>query len=250
MQTITTIPFLDFIKTQGKFPPHNFSIEKKRSRRLPVFYSLISHDYSKRLLSVNNYIITDETITKLQKALENDDVNRINAFKFSKSFATSLSIKNQDHIETYLITLFVLNGNKSINIIRYQNTDLKNWLGGVFENESDLHLSVMYNLNDEERIRFFNLFALFIELKNLKEFDRIICTPNLTGNNNSLNGETESLNVFNIDLSNLREYFIPTSNRREHYRWQLCGPGRTVLRQLKVKETIVKEYTRKGKRII
>jgi predicted 3-demethylubiquinone-9 3-methyltransferase (glyoxalase superfamily) len=250
MQTNTVIPFLNFIKTQGKFPPHNFTIENKKSRRLPVFYSLISHDYSKRLLSVNNYIITDETITKLQKALENDDVNRINAFKFGKSFATSLSIKNQDHIDTYLITLFVLNGNKSINIIRYQNTDLKNWLGGVFENESDLHLSVMYNLNNEERIRFFNLFALFIELKNLKEFDRIICKPNLTGNNNSLNGETEGLNVFNIDLSYLREYFIPTSNRREHYRWQFCGPGRTILRQVKVKETIVKEYTRKGKRII
>src|SRR6185312_3462860 len=186
MQAIPNIPFLDFIKTQGKFPPHHFSIENKKSRRLPVFYSLISHDYSKQLLSVNHYIITDETITKIQKALENDNPNRINAFKFIESFVSSLSIRNEDYIETYLITLFLLNGNRSINIIRYQNIDLKNWLGGVFENENDLHLSVRYNLSDEGSIRFFNLFSLFIELKNLKEFEKIICTPNLTANKNIL----------------------------------------------------------------
>lgn len=82
----------------------------------------------------------------------------------------------------------------------------------------------------------------------LKSFDRIIAKAH-EDQIQVVQNISIPQDLIRLDISNIRDYLIPKVNRKEHYRWQFCGPGRTILRHIKVKEAYVKEHIRKGKRI-
>jgi hypothetical protein len=135
-----------------------------------------------------------------------------------------------------------------LDILIYEKYDLSSWISGVFYGSNNMHITVSYNLNENDIVHHLNLFQNFIVLKNLKSFDRIISSLN----EKIITREKAPITLIdltNIDLSYVREYLVPTINRREHFRWQFCGPGRTILRQVKVQASIVKSHLRKGKRL-
>ena len=244
------IPFLEFIIKNQKFPAYNFTRENKKLKKIRLIYSLLSADYIKDLSQSTSYFFSDITYDDLQKKIEilKNNENRY-LLKKQEVITTTVSIPKLNYVDTYVFIFLLVNNKPSINILQYHNTDLISWLGGIIENENDIHVSVKYNIDNDEIFRIIKLFYFFLEIKNIQNFETIICKPSQNDRNQVAEIEKSIFNIRRIDTSNLRDYFVPSFNRKEHFRWQMCGPGRTILKQVKIRETNVKEYIRKGKRI-
>jgi hypothetical protein len=241
------IPLLNSLHSNLKFPDTVFQT-KRKSKRFQVIYSLLSKQYAENILLHKNLLINADTFFKIKEYLNEHPRRGTHHNDKNKSNLTTLTIQNGKVYYTYILILSFFNGNINFNILSFKETALFSWLGGIFQNTDDIYISVQYNLTENEAIQLFDLFNFITELITLKKFEQIYCnhsgSSSLTGQSNIIKSD-----LLQIDLSVIREYIMPATQRREHYRWQFCGPGRTILKRIKVKETMVKEYTRRGKRI-
>lgn len=248
MFQIHDIPLINYVEVHSELPNSFFKISRK-SKKLPIIYSLLSKQYANYLLTQKKFLISQGTLLQLKEYLSERLKGEKFLFKIPEVWVRTLTIPNERGCETYIFILTTLDGNKTINILKYQDVKLISWLGGVIQEDNDVHISVQHNLSEDAVVQLFNLFDFFLQLSNLKDFERIFCHPLKASSKNSIQKNIPSTNLLQIDISNIREYIVPAIERKEHYRWQFCGPGRTILKLVKVRRTIVKEYIRKGKRI-
>lgn len=241
------IPFLNLLHSNPKFPDTIFQT-KRKSKGLQVIYSLLSKQYAGNILRHKNLLINEDTFYKVTEYLSEHRRSKTTQDYQYKDNLTTLTIQSGKVFYTYVLILSSFNGNINFNILSFRETSLFSWLGGIFQNTDDVHISVQHNLTENEAIQLFDIFNFIMELTTLQRFEQIFCNHS---DNAPLTGQTNIIksDLLQIDLSIIREYIMPATQRREHYRWQFCGPGRTILRRIKVKETTVKEYTRRGKRI-
>jgi hypothetical protein len=251
MIILSEIPLFKYIQTYNRLPNVNFGDkERKHKKKYPFLYSMLSNQYSKQVIASKNYYISSNTLSQIQTYLDRfqDKVEILNIFKNTTLFSLTITGYLSESLTTYIFIVTPFNNSLVLDILIYEKLDLSSWISGVFYDSNNMHITVSYNSNENDIVHHLNLFQYFLMLKTLKSFDRIFSS----GNENVLSRE-QTPNTFidltHIDLSYIREYLVPITNRREHYRWQFCGPGRTILRQVKVQASIVKSHLRKGKRL-
>ncbi|MCC6287963.1 MAG: hypothetical protein IT249_08760 [Chitinophagaceae bacterium] len=246
MPQLSIIPLLNFVKINAKFPDVVFQ-GTKRTKGLQIIYTLLSKQYARILTAEKNLLIFPETLSKIKEYLTDKFDSKKHSYGDHRQGVSSLTIQDKNNFETYVFIISTLNDNSNINILSYNDVDFTSWLGGVVQKDDDIHISVQYNLTENEVIHLLDLFNFVIELTNLKDFELIYCNSNETSKNLQKNITSSGLLI--IDISSIRKYLVQATERKEHFRWQFCGPGRTILRKIKVKNTTVKQYVRRGKRI-
>ena len=248
---ISQIPLFKYIEVNHKLPNVYFSdLSKKHSKKYALLYSLLSIQYPKQILTAENYYISFEALNKLQEYLNRYEVKYEKKHDLINTHICTLTLPSsiKDIYYTHVFISSKINNSQILDILTYNNINLYNWLSGVFYSNNEIHISASYNLDDENMSYVLSMYDFIKKLKSLNYFEQITATDNNYVLSSSK--ETGSVsNIIHLDLSNTREYLIPSITRREHYRWQLCGPGRSILRNVKVQSTRVKSHIRKGKRI-
>lgn len=251
MITLSEIPLFKYIEIYNRLPNVNFGDkERKHKKKYPFLYSMLSNQYSKQILCSNNYYISSNTLKNIQTYLDRfqNKVEIHNIFKNTTVFSLTIKGYISESLKTYIFIVTPLNYSLVLDILIYEKLDLSSWISGVFYDSNNMHITVSFNLNENDIVHHLDLFQYFLILKSLKSFDRIISSVNENVLLHEQNPNT-FIDLTRIDLSYIREYLVPITNRREHYRWQFCGPGRTILRRVKVQASLVKSHLRKGKRL-
>ena len=251
MINISQIPLFKYIEVNDILPNVYFSdLNKKHSKKYALLYSLLSRQYPKQILSAENYYISFDALNQIQDHLNRHEVKYEINHKFINTYIFTITLPSsiKDIYYTHVFISSKINDSQILDILTYNNLNLHNWLSGVFYENNEIHISASYNLGDDNMSYVLSMYDFIKKLKALNYFEQ----KTTTINNNVLpiSKKTDSVNnLIHLDLSNTREYLIPSITRREHYRWQFCGPGRSILRNVKVQSTRVKSHIRKGKRI-
>jgi hypothetical protein len=251
MISFSQIPLFKHIETNEGLPNVYFGeMNKKHSKKYPFLYSSLSKMYFDKILKSNNYYVSFDTFQIIKNHIDKIEVNDDTEFKSDNTNIFTLTIPSsiKEIYNTYVFISTKIKEGKIIDILTYGNINLSNWLSGVLYNKNDIHISVSYNLIESDISFILSLYNSIIKLKSLNYFEQVPGKANnhiFSHNKNTISAD----NLIHLDLSNIREYLIPSIVRREHYRWQFCGPGRSILRKVKVQSTLVKSHTRKGKRL-
>jgi hypothetical protein len=191
---------------------------------------------------------TDATLHKIRDILRLEIGRSELKDLISGLWLRCITIPRNNSFVTYQYFITVNDKQVIANIIQYANTEVVTWLGALVKEDGTIHISVSYNLTDEVINQQFDQLFLILELQNLRDFQKIECGPSDDKKGTSDLGN-QNTDVLELDISLIREYNVPQTERKEHFRWQLCGPGRSILRHVRVRKTIVRQHTKKGKRI-
>lgn len=251
MTTISEIPIFQYVQTNNSLPIINFGdLTRKHKNKYPFLYKILSTQFCNNLLSAKNYFIESSSFLFVQNHLNSyhSEFEEFYTFKSTALFTLTTPSIRKDTLITNIIIVTPINNSLVLDILSYANTELLTWLSGLLYDSNQMHITVSYNLNESQSIEILNLFHFILRLMALKTFDKLTASKNINFVKSDKRKAPDNF-LIHIDVSNVREYLIPSTNRREHYRWQFCGPGRTILRHIKVQSSIVKYHIRKGKRL-
>lgn len=251
MSAISEIPIFNYIQKNDCLPIVNFGeLNRKHKIKYPFLYKILSTQICKNVFSAKNYFIELSSFSFIQDYLNSNhcEFEEFHTFKDTSLFTLTIPALKADSLITNIIIVTTINNKIVLDILSFSNIDLLTWLSGVLYDKNQMHITVSYNLNETKSLEVLNLFHFVSRLMSLKKYDRLLVSNTTNQINSEKIVDTEKY-LTHIDISNIREYLIPSTKRREHYRWQYCGPGRTILRHIKVQSSVVKNHIRKGKRL-
>jgi len=244
-----SIPILQYIKKHKSLPNTEFEKVISKQKKMNFFFSMLKNNFQNNSMYLKNYFITRDTFNIVSDNLTNlnSEISWGNFVKRTYIFTVTISEKQNNLLNIYLCIITPMHDSAVVDILVYNGINLVKWLSCVYQNHNNIYISISYNLEEQGVDECVDLLHFIMNLIGLKEFEQFLLTPASFETNTSEKAD-QKLDYKIIDISYLRDYLVPAKNRRSHNRWQLCGKGRSSLRLIKVRATVVKEHIRQGKR--
>jgi len=244
-----SIPILQYIKKHMSLPKTEFEKVITKQKKMNFFFSMLKNNFQNNSVYLKNYFITRDTFDIISVNLTNlnSEISWVHFIKRTYIFTVTISDNKNNLLITNLCIITPMHDSAVVDILVYNGLELFKWLSCSYQNHNNIYISISYNLEKQGVDECVDFLHFIMNLISLKEFEQFFVTPESIDTNIS-DKVDQKLDFKIIDISYLRDYLVPTKNRRSHYRWQLCGKGRSSLRLVKVRATVVKEHIRQGKR--